>query len=332
MNRIDYENILESIKIPEDCNQETIQSMLYPLNHAILQLMPSRLYKYRTCIDKHIDAFIKDEVWMSTSDLFNDPFDTLLQINEQEINESFAIFNDKDKLTSFLDSIAMGDKMPVVISEMLTDKSIIKEHVNDLLKDLHINENGLQELKLTTYIISKVLPTVIQHLSTTVCFSEDVNSILMWSHYSCNHTGFALGYDLSHFLSPNTNNIGLFPMIYSPNRYNATNFFYYWFGKLFNLPLKNQDILSSIKIQLYKAKEWEYEKEWRLIKSRYEDVFNSHSEPQIIRPNSIYYGCHISKENQEKLHEIAKGKNLQEYKMRIENAATTYQVSAQRIL
>ena len=89
MDRIKYQEILESIKIPDGMTQEEMANALKPLNIALLQMIPERLYKYRACKDKHISAFEKDELWLSTSDLFNDPFDTLIQYDEGKIRSAF---------------------------------------------------------------------------------------------------------------------------------------------------------------------------------------------------------------------------------------------------
>lgn len=68
-----------------------------------------------------------------------------------------------------------------------------------------------------------------------------------------------------------------------------------------------------------------------MINSQNKDVFNKSAEPRIIRPNSIYYGCHISEENRKQLHEIAIEKNLQEYQMRIDDSSMIYEVKATEI-
>lgn len=89
MDRIKYQEVLESIKIPDGMTQEEMVDALKPLNIALLQMIPKRLYKYRSCKDEHISAFEKDELWLSTSDLFNDPFDTLIQYDEGKIRSAF---------------------------------------------------------------------------------------------------------------------------------------------------------------------------------------------------------------------------------------------------
>lgn len=59
MDRIKYQEVLESIKIPDGMTQEEMLNALKPLNIALLQMIPKRLYKYRSCKDEHISAFEK---------------------------------------------------------------------------------------------------------------------------------------------------------------------------------------------------------------------------------------------------------------------------------
>lgn len=336
MNRQQFKDILDSITIPEGYGVEQIQHDLYPLNVALLKMIPERLYKYRTCCPNHINAFKMDEVWMSTSDMYNDPFDTLIQYDTQKIIDAFNVIDNPQLLQGMTMYVADGGTIPEPLSSMLSDED--EKAIQNMAKHFLTNKNyknldtvSSQQLKLQITMVLAILPTIILHVSTSACFSEDINSVLMWSHYSKYHQGFALGYDLRSFLLPNRENLGLFPVVYSEQRYNATQYFCYWIGKLMKLPLKNQDTLAHIKLLLHKSKEWNYEKEWRLINSQNKDVFNKSTEPRIIRPNSIYYGCHTSEENRKQLHEIAIEKNLQEYQMRIDDSSMIYEVKATEI-
>lgn len=172
-----------------------------------------------------------------------------------------------------------------------------------------------------------LLPKIAQRFSSVVCLSEKIDSILMWSHYSYNHTGFALGYDLRPLLLPNDKNLGLYPVIYSEKRYNAEEFMLYLFGSLMQAPVHNVDLMSSIKLLLYKSLDWQYEQEWRVIKSDASNLFVGHSEPICLKPNSIYYGCRISQDDYQKLHEIALQKGIEEYFMTLDNALDEYKMS-----
>lgn len=93
---------------------------------------------------------------------------------------------------------------------------------------------------------------------------------------------------------------------------------------LLKIPAHNQDIMSSIKLLLYKSLDWSYEQEWRLINSVQKDLFTGRTEPVIIKPNSIYYGSRIPHDKYTRLHEIAVEKGLEEHYMIVDNAISSY--------
>lgn len=329
MNRHKYQEILEAIKIPDGMPQEDMLEVLKPLNIALLQMIPERLYKYRSCYDKHISAFEKDELWLSTSDLFNDPFDTLIQYDEEKIRSAFDCVLQPDIFDAMLKHIAAGGKMAEPVNHLVDSTEIddLRVKAVDALangRKFMPSEEQMIQLLIQREAYLTLLPKIAQRFSSAVCFSEKIDSILMWSHYSYNHTGFALGYDLRPLLLPNEMNVGLYPVVYSDNRYNAEEFLLYLFGSLMQIPIKNTDKMSSIKLLLYKSNEWQYEQEWRVIKSEVSNLFEGHSEPIVLKPNSIYYGCQISQENYKRLHEIALRKNLEEHFMKLDNASDEY--------
>lgn len=83
------------------------------------------------------------------------------------------------------------------------------------------------------------------------CFSEKDDSLLMWSHYADNHEGVCLSFDF-------TKDLDFFDVPYCVEyleRYPKINF------------IKDWSIIKVFRIQLAtKSKEWEYEKEIRIIK------------------------------------------------------------------
>lgn len=321
MDRIKYQKVLESIKIPDGMTQEEMLNALKPLNIVLLQMIPKRLYKYRSCKDEHISAFEKDELWLSTSDLFNDPFDTLIQYDEGKIRSAFDCISQPDIFDAALNHIVVEGEMAEPVNNLMDSAeafSFGKKFVSSKEQMIHLI------IQKETYLT--LLPKIAQRFSSVVCFSEKIDSILMWSHYSYNHTGFALGYDLKHLLFPNDKNVGLFPVVYSEKRYNAEEFLLYLFGSLMQIPVKEADKMSSIKLLLYKSKEWQYEREWRIIKCGASNLFEGHSEPITLKPNSIYYGCQISQENYQRIHEIALRKSLEEHFMKLNNASDEYRM------
>lgn len=129
MDRIKFQKILESLKISDGMTQEKILNVLKPLNIAILEMLPKRLYKYRSCKEEHISAFEKDELWLSTSDLFNDPFDTLIQYDEDKIRSAFDCILLPDIFNAMLSHIAAGGKIAEPLNHLVDPAEIEKMRV-----------------------------------------------------------------------------------------------------------------------------------------------------------------------------------------------------------
>lgn len=334
MDRVKFQKILESIIIPDGMGQEDVMVALRPLNIALMQLIPERVYKYRRCSDDHISAFEDDELWMSTSDLFNDPFDTLIQFDECKIRSAFDAVIQPGTQETMMRYIADGGKIAEPINHLVNSSDIedMRVKAEEILSQGKVfapTEEQMVSLLIQREVYLNLLPKIVQRFSSVLCFSEKIDSILMWSHYSCNHTGFALGYDLRSLLLPNDKSLGLYPVVYSETRYNAEDFLLYLFGSLMQAPVHNTDMMSSIKLLLYKSLDWQYEQEWRIIKNNSSNLFESYSEAISLKPNSIYYGSCIDKEDYNKLHEIALRKGIEEHSMTLDNASDEYRMRVQ---
>lgn len=94
------------------------------------------------------------------------------------------------------------------------------------------------------------------------CFSQEFNSILMWSHYADSHKGFCIEYDLTRNEKNKQLFDNLFPVIYSDDISDITNDM---------LSAENDGITDKFiwsiynKALLRKSATWKYENEWRLI-------------------------------------------------------------------
>lgn len=331
MDRLEFKQILESIKISDKTSPEEMQKLLRPLNIALLQMIPKRLYRYRSCTEDNIMAFEKDQVWMSTSDLFNDPFDSLIQYDESELRSAIEMISDPDVSKAIAQMIASGIPLPDPVRQIMDSDAMedIKVFAGKVLENGTVSCHNSQNLAAARAVLGfyiKLLPQIAQRFLSVACFSEKVDSMLMWTHYSSSHTGFALGYNLEFMLLPNEKNLGLYPVVYSDKRYDAQSFLFYLFGKLMKIPVHNDDILGQIKLFLYKSTDWQYEHEWRLLGNLKNNLFQGESRPIELKPNSIFYGCRISDEDYRRLHSIAQSKRLDEYHVDIDNADDAYKM------
>jgi hypothetical protein len=118
-----------------------------------------------------------------------------------------------------------------------------------------------------------------------ICFSENLESLLMWGHYASSHRGFVVEFDPNHSLF-NPEEFG--GITYSKDRPIA----------------EAAERMQHQKVLLTKSIEWEYESEHRLIKQlaklnqamRRDKKEKHYVELPCKAVKAVYFGCKIPKE------------------------------------
>ncbi len=154
------------------------------------------------------------------------------------------------------------------------------------------------------------------------CLSETNNSVLMWSHYASNHTGFVIEYDLNNWDCKKH----IKPVQYVTERhYIQGSFADNW------SPGAGNAIMDAA---LYKSVEWSYEKEWRLVMSRL-DI--AHPEFKGLTPacflknyiTAVYLGAKAESKFCKQVCDHYHGTDVKVYQMQME--ANSYKLEAKLI-
>lgn len=310
-----FESILNTLVIPQD---KIIKSEYSDaLSNAILEICPSTLFRYRSCNERNIAAFDEDLIYAVTPNKFNDVYDTLPYYN---INQ-FQKHNFSELIGRMQSFISENEGIYFI----LIHKGYNKKELSNI--KYIATQNKKRFLSLLNDLIDFYftdIQDIIRKSTHIVCFSEVIDSVIMWSHYAQNHEGFALEYNLKPILTDIQNdNKLLMPVIYKDKRYDATSFFLEAISKILKVSISTLNIMTIINTILYKSKSWEYEKEWRLI-------LTEHSKEEVMsipfKPKAIYYGARISKIHRKILHNIAKEKGLEEYDMSVNNTSNEYKM------
>lgn len=333
MDRTEFAAILNSIQIPEGCDVETLQRTVKPISHALVEMMPDKLFRYRNCSEMSVEAFENDKVYALTADMFNDPYDMLLRFDIEAVKNMFNSLLSNESFYRFKDVLGKGKTLPDIVKQNFDQENIsqIKNIVLSITNDSEIDSfvsNRRNEVMDMVDLYFPLLATFVNKRTATIsCFSETIKSVTMWSHYADYHKGFVLEYDLRPILSNGIPNVGIYPVIYDDKRYDGTQYILWEFLRMLGVKLPNPDTLSYIKCALHKSSQWEYEKEWRLIDSNLRDNIISENKTWVsLKPTAIYYGTNISSDNKNRLHSIAQGKNLKEYNMYIDYAFDKYEM------
>lgn len=229
-------------------------------------------------------------------------------------NMGYNYINFLEKLDSLnIESLIMKKKIEKNINKIF-QKQVLGDSDKILYTYKKINENTLNAinnkgvykndpknfndvfdpyLKSKNLKINKGIIEILNKIKIT-CFTEKYNNNLMWSHYGDNHKGVCLGYkfrkNISHILRP-IDYIGLTTEI----------------KENFSETLYSLDEILTIEELFYrKTKDWQYEKEWRLI--HLDEVYNQekaidkyYKELDLVE---IHFGIECSSGDEEKIKEL----------------------------
>ncbi len=275
--------------------------------------IPNRLFKYRQYGEFALENLKNNTLWCNSASGFNDPYDTSIHfkysqktldnqltksIKEQGANGKYSFLSHTE-----LEMLANADEPSRVLAEIAEQKTNGRLPAEKL--HLFLQQNTLRESEKMNLEFNRVLK-----LGYKMCsLSQRNDSMLMWSHYSSEHTGFVMEYDFSALPNESILTRMLWPMIYDDQLFDASEFF----EEGLNGGMSNN--MLAIIASIHKAKDWSYEREWRLI------IPKGPNEPSLNFPcpkvKSIYIGALASESDEHNLIEIGKNKNIPVCKMHL---------------
>lgn len=154
-----------------------------------------------------------------------------------------------------------------------------------------------------------------------VCLSEVYDSILMWSHYAQNHTGFCIEYD---FEENNMFYKRLYPVKYTKDRYAISK-----------AEMSNSNTHWIYKTICSKSDVWSYEKEWRIVTANFEEMVLKNLEGKYVfdlktNIKAFYLGAKIAENFKKEIIEFGQKNNIHVYQMVL--SPNTYDLEAEKII
>jgi len=336
--------ILNRIKISPEVFRKALETgdsralgkLLLPLENCLRNQAPKKLFRIRSVTENNIEAFENNSIYLSSADRFNDPFDCLLFFDEEGLRKRIRSQLTKENMINFLESVydfTSGTSCNFEINEELFSGYEVE-------KELFLDKTQAK-FQMITETLKK---------STFIsAFTSVINSPIMWSHYGDNHKGFALEYSFdNNIFMPSRYNVinvdylwygwrSLLPVIYTEKRADATDLAewlsfcdaisnaYKFDGKLHDLCGTLPDFLLKTKLSLKKAKEWHYEREWRLILTvEWPNEVNDESASFEIEPTAVFLGNAMSTEDRNRIISVAKNKSITIYEMFIDHSSYEY--------
>jgi hypothetical protein len=175
-----------------------------------------------------IEMLTTTEFYMSTRSELNDPFDSAYKISlENYLNLYF------EKYPSLKSNREHVERTQLCFERM------VERGEDNWIKDIDEQQANQR----------------------VACFTEDGNNPLMWSHYSSNHTGVCLKFDLS---KDSNLNESLLPVTYADEL------------------VEVKSAVEFTKCLLTKLRTWTVEKEWRIISDKKKFLFEREALVEIV--------------------------------------------------
>ena len=232
--------------------------------------IPSKLYKYYSFSDYNKSNLEKSVIWLSYPENFNDPYDCALTYSSIDLFYHSFPEDENKEIDNLLKKYNLTDNERTEMKEKFIQFS--KMSIEKSTKGLDL---ALIDMAKKSTLVS--------------CFSENNNSIIMWSHYANSHKGFCVEYDFKSLPYSDWITLLLYPVIYQDELLDVTEYM-----KKRNEYTNN---LFSARAAITKSKEWEHEKEWRIVMPF--GFFKHEMEWPVPLPTSIYAGAKIELKNKE---------------------------------
>lgn len=310
---------------------------------------PSFLYKYRKFDENgnSVKSLKENKILLSNPFKFNDPYDSAFMLKEplymqdhhvkKSIEDDPVGFKEAYDVTRKQIAKIKRSNNPITVLSRCIAKNRFPEYKNNKKKLREISKEIEQEIREINADVSKLKENFL-----VSCFSEDYKSILMWSHYAEEHTGFCVKYDFKSLGYNNHLTRFLYPIIYSNKIFTIDDYVYdtdrrfksvisdYMKGIDLNKVIdglqigileKNSNLLNDmfqVFTALNKYNGWEYEKEWRYVLYCQIEIESAYI--KIPKPTAIYLGAKSKEEDKESILEIGKEKNIDIYQMEMKSS------------
>ncbi len=307
---------------------------------------PSSLYQYRTFDKKgcYLETLKEDKLYLRNPFDFNDPYDCAFMIKKDS-------FMNEELMKKFLEDDPVGFRK----SHQITKRQLLKLQKSDnIIRDVSrfVAKNGnlkftkepkkLREIsKQNEQNIRSYCPDFdkLKNNFLVSCFSEDYKSILMWSHYAKDHSGFCVQYDFKSLGNNSHLTRSLFPIFYTNKIFTIDSYIHntqpqfldvhssYMNGINLNNILEGTELkivernnetnnMFQTYAALNKFKGWQYEKEWRYVLYCHND--SEYPYITVPKPKAIYLGTKSNNINA--VLEVAKNKNIDVYQMSMKSS------------
>ena len=305
----------EFLKLYISTNENEIQQAIDLKEEYI----PWHLYRYRPAKkEEFVASELRGQIYMPHISELNDPFDSCALLSNENIDFYFVDRGFRQRIETIIgkkipdDALRRDNLREDILKYALSHIGCSDRDIAEKLKKYHDeNQKSIEDS-------NKYFNAIIKRDYRLCCFSESAYNLPMWSHYANNHSGICLQYDTLRFRYNDSLRKRLFPVFYTEKLPDALKII-----KKFHFENLPKTLFEYTLIS--KLKDWEYEKEWRLIldcrriisenEKVSDDYWNTGKTEWLARPSKVYLGVKMNKEMKSFIVDICRELGISVYQM-----------------
>ena len=285
------------------------------------------IFRYRKASNNDILALEKNRLYFSTPQNFNDPYDNRIYADTKKIKNNVRN-NIEGNMDQYLEDFRLIDPIAGSIAYALWNSNQGKGMITGFQS--HVGET-VNLVKESVRANAKV-----------ICFSEVYNAMLMWSHYANDHKGFLLVFSKKQIKEAEcfslegveiANKVRLEKVDYVTEQMDLSedveDYVRYEMMPTMGDVEKRNGKIGQTKLRMFvsqKSKEWEEEREWRLM-PRTIDL----QEPSPLGfikcvPAALVLGTYCDKKDSERIIAIAKNTGIPMFRMVLDDSDPTFKL------
>ena len=268
--------------------------------------IPTKLYKFKAPSDHLLTSLENNTLRAKNVRELNDITDSFLLLKTEEIfRKSFKSFEGSFVNKYNIQEQFTDDEIDSIAQDGINLEKIIqiaeKKKLNgwDRISDPTFKEKLRQLIDNFSDIMASDFNNVILQGINVICFTNEVENELLWTHYANEQRGICIEYDFSLLPKNHPLRMYLYPILYKKSPLDITKYI---------IDKTNNNPLYPIHAAITKKIIYEYEKEWRVVFP----INSIKNDTDILMPpiSTIFIGARVSHENRMNLLDFCTQKSI----------------------